>query len=154
MTDYKDATFMQRHEDLDKILKYFAQRAINIWKVTNSSDVVIAFNSITGAITVNTTNANDGDKYLAEAYCDNSETIMNVIYEKNSFTGKFDVYLNGIKDNGATIDTYGASSSAANSEITLSTKPMKGYNRIELRVNGKNASSSDYVLRIYQISLY
>ncbi len=154
MTDYKtDGFFPEKWKD-DRLKSYFTNRSVSIFKATSSADAALALTVTAGYSTVAAAAAADGDKHLAEAVCDGTETTMLISYRKNTDAGSFDIYLNGVKDNQATVDTYAAAGADATVSVTLSTAPRKGYNRIELRVNGKNAASTDYVLNIYRIMLY
>lgn len=84
--------------------------------------------------------------------CEGTETVMNLGYLKDSDCGIFDTYLNGqLIFSGW--DTYAATQTQYSGYGTLINTPKKGKNLIELRVNGKNALSTAYALKIYGCSL-
>lgn len=133
------------------------RRASWIDHATNSAGVLQDLNQLDIAM-IAAANAADGDKYYAEFCLSGTETLLSIGINKNTYTGKFDLYVNGVKDDMATYDTYAASNTWTYTQVTLCAATLAtikaGYNQIELRVNGKNASSSDYSLRLGHLSFY
>lgn len=108
---------------------------------------------ITHDTTTTATSAADGDKMFMYFICDGTETKLEIGMSYQTGTGKYDVYLNGTLDTGGTTDTYAGSSTGTYREVVLSGSVVKGLNTIEFRVNGKNASSSGYALKVFGASL-
>jgi len=95
----------------------------------------------------------DGDRFQAFVYALGTETMLSLTTYGSTDSGKFDIYINGVKDGVTTYDDYKASAAVVNRYITLTQPITAGYNLIEFRVNGKNASSSNYYLRISPSSI-
>lgn len=95
-----------------------------------------------------TADANDGDRYRSACVLKAGTYDINIYGMKVSSAGMFDVYVDGTKVNGATpFDQY-ASSTDYDEVFTVSDVSIakSGNHLVELRVNGKHASSSDYRL--------
>lgn len=133
------------------------KRFSNVHKALNSSDTLIpilhyAYDVVASA------DANDGDKYIAEFYLEGNETTLSIGYNKNTSRGQFDIYVNGVKDDQATVDTYNGSAADSGLTVVLCAATLAtiqpGRNTVELRVNGKNVASTDYAIACYGMSFY
>lgn len=94
----------------------------------------------------------DGDRIFMYVVCDGDETVLDLGTEKGSFAGIFDLYINNVLDSSG-YDDYAAATAAVFRRITLTESIKRGLNTIELRVNGKNASSSNYYILVYGVSV-
>lgn len=94
----------------------------------------------------------DGDIFQINFFARGGETLLSLGCWKKTTSGKFDIYVNGILDSSA-YDNYAASPAVLNRYITLTQPIVAGYNLIELKLNGKHASSGGYDLSIYGASL-
>lgn len=89
--------------------------------------------------------AADGDRLQMFHDGIGNETVLDLGTYKTSGNGIFDIYINGILDSSG-YDDYNATSTNTLRNITLTRPIVQGKNTIELRVNGKNALSSGYVV--------
>lgn len=96
----------------------------------------------------------DGDRIQAIIYAEGTETKLSMTNMNGSVDCKWDLYINGVKDGATTYDNYAASLTATDRTITLTEPIVAGFNLIEFRVNGKNASSSSYYFRFIGGSVY
>jgi len=87
----------------------------------------------------------DGDRIQMFFMCDGTETKFELGTEKHTTRGIFDLYVNGILDSSG-YDDYAAGSTDSFRDITLTEPIVKGSNMVELRINGKNASSTNYLI--------
>jgi hypothetical protein len=107
-----------------------------------TSGIASSYERITAA------SANDGDRYFWYVMALGNETKLFCYFAKMADSGIADLYLNGVLDT-AGFDLYAAALAAYLVSITLTTKPKPGLNTFEMRINGKNAASSDYCLQMY-----
>lgn len=94
----------------------------------------------------------NGDKFQLFFICSGLETTLNLGTYKGTTIGIFDIYINNILDS-AGYDDYFLGSGFVYRSITLSQPIIAGINTIELRVNDKNVSSSNYYIDIAGASL-
>lgn len=127
------------------------RQASFIWReavTTVTIDKTITGTTIVHGVWRNTTaNAADGDEYYFYPLLEAGTYEILIVGTKYTYYGISDLYVNGIEE--GSFDWY-ASSQANNVEflttgITISTS---GRQEIKIKVDGKNASSSDYVLGI------
>lgn len=90
----------------------------------------------------------NGDKIQMFFICSGTETLLELSSLRNAASGKFDLYVNNILDSSA-YDNYRSTETTIDREIGLSQPIIAGLNTIELRVNGKNASSGGYIINTY-----
>ena len=81
-----------------------------------------------------------------------TETKLELGNRKDVDCGIFDLYVNNVLDS-SEYDDYIAVLEEVYREITLTQPIKKGLNTIELRVNGKNVASSNYVINLGGTSL-
>jgi hypothetical protein len=120
-------------------------------KITNSGGAEISIQA-TATDAISSANANDGDIYYFKAWCDGTETVIDIGYSKSTDSGTFNVYLNDVSQQTG-VDQYSASGNGSTVVTIKDTLPLHGWNTIKMVVNGKNASSTDYVLRFFGIRL-
>jgi len=96
--------------------------------------------------------AADGDRAQLFFMCSGVETKLEISNRKLTTAGIWDLYINNVLDSSG-YDDYAASAADVHREITLTQAIVSGLNVIELRVNGKNASSSAYNISVYGASL-
>jgi len=89
----------------------------------------------------------NGDKMFAYFTCKGNETKLYIRSFKDSNSGIWDLYVNGVLDSSG-YDSYAAAGVSVSLEIILTEPIIKGLNIIEFRVNGKNASSTGYKITI------
>jgi len=94
----------------------------------------------------------NGDRFQLFHLCAGTETKLNLSTYKHNNCGIFDLYVNGVLDS-AGYDDYSSVAISVHRDITLTRPIVPGLNTIEFRVNGKNASSTNYLLQIYGASL-
>lgn len=88
-------------------------------------------------------NANDGDEYIFYIPLAAGSYTLSFRHMGNNDRGKIDCYWDGVKQ-GSTTDLY-ASSASYNVIVTFPiTNLTDGQHTLMFKVNGKNASSSDY----------
>lgn len=95
--------------------------------------------------------ADDGDSMTWEVLLDSGTWAIDLIYARSNNLGKVDVILGGVTT--GNIDQYGAYTENVVSTITGITVATAGHYDLTLQVNGKNASSSDYVMNANLITL-
>lgn len=95
--------------------------------------------------------ADDGDSMTWEVLLDSGTWAIDLIYARTNNLGKVDVILGGVTT--GNIDQYGAYTENVVSTITGITVATAGHYDLTLQVNGKNASSSDYVMTANLITL-
>jgi hypothetical protein len=93
-----------------------------------------------------------GDYFYVEVFCSGSETILDVSWYKDANRCIFDIYVNGVLDS-SSYDGYASSPTVLLTSITLLSSVRSGWNEIKFLVNGKNASSSNYILSLYGVRL-
>lgn len=108
-------------------------------------------NSYTEQMSFASPNAN-GDRLQMFFYARGTEVELNISTYKYGDAGIWDLYVNGVLDSSG-YDDYAAGHSANTRRITLTERIRRGYNVIEVRVNGKNASSSGYVVGVHGASI-
>jgi hypothetical protein len=120
-------------------------------KITNSSGTV----RVTAAYGATITQATPGDGHIfyIPVLCRGDETVIVIRESMGTTRGKYDLWINGVLDSSG-YDNYNVTSLDNNRQITLTRKILPGLNEIELRVNGKNASSANYNLYIYGVLLW
>lgn len=110
------------------------------------------FNQYTG---ISNANANDGDKYIWYNWLAKAGTYtLTFLGTSGTSRGKFDIYIDDVLVSASSIDTY--TSGSVNNKVLTSASLDIAYNGIhtlELRVNGKHASSSDYSIFMTKINL-
>ncbi len=94
----------------------------------------------------------NNDKIQMFFICNGTETRLELAMSKNSGSAIFDLYVNDVLDSSA-YDNYGSLAVILYREILLSRPIVAGLNVIELRVNGKNALSSNYFMNTYGANL-
>lgn len=94
----------------------------------------------------------NGDKNQMFFYADGTEKTLYLTTTSDTNGGIFDVYINNILDSSG-YDSYAAVSTVVNRKITLTQPIVYGYNIIELRMNGKNASSNSYQVIVQWMSI-
>lgn len=98
-----------------------------------------------------------GSPHLGEAVfdllCEGNETHLIVGTKKTSNDGIFDVYVNNVLDSSG-YDDYNATDANTTRNITLIQPIRKGWNEIKLKLNGKNAASTNYGIDVYGIAVY
>lgn len=97
--------------------------------------------------------ANNGDYGNIYFILDGDETKLHLLGKKGTSGAKIDVYLNGSLDTQG-IDLYAAAPEEYEAVITLNTACVVGMNIVKLKVNTKNASSSDYTVQIREAVMY
>lgn len=108
-----------------------------------NSDVLAGY----GYMVLSAANANDGDRYRSSAVLKAGTYDILIHAIRSDDCGKFDVYIDGTKVTSTPFDDYNSSTdyhevfTAEDVAITKS-----GNHLVELRINGKNGSSSDYRL--------
>lgn len=134
----------------------YARQAAWTWREAVTSVVIDTFypvdaGPLNGGWRNTTANAADGDEYYFYPLLDTGTYKLTVIYSKYNYCGKIDTYLNGSTIDTAW-DTYN-STQQNNLEkiITGITVSTAGRQEIKFKVNGKNASSSDYVIFVQQV---
>ncbi len=101
-----------------------------------------------------TTGAN-GDYFTANVYLAAGTYTLNANYWRSSVAGKFDVYVDGVKENSTSLDAYAASPDYANQwDVTGIEITADGVHEIKFVANGKNASSSGYRSPFGLMSMY
>jgi hypothetical protein len=96
--------------------------------------------------------ATNGDYFIISCYCSGAESILTIMGYKSAAGAKFDLYLNGVLDS-SSYDLYSGSGLNYNTDITLTQDVTLGWNEIKLVVNGKNVSSSGYVIYVAGVRL-
>lgn len=94
----------------------------------------------------------DGDRLQLEYFLDGTETLFEISTNMISGAAKWDLYVNSVLDSSG-YDDYDGAGAVASREITLANPVRYGHNRVELRVNGKNALSSGYTVQVYGASI-
>lgn len=94
----------------------------------------------------------DGDRLQLFFVCDATETLLEISTLRGTLKGIWDLYVNGILDSSG-YDDYGAISLPLHREITLNQPIVARVNTIELRVNGRNALSTNYYLEVFGASV-
>jgi hypothetical protein len=98
-------------------------------------------------------NANDGDTYYFYPLLDSGTYKIQIIYTKSDNQGILDTYVDGVEVNSG-LDMYRASALHDNvANITGVNITSAGRHELKIVVDGKNASSSDYVVKIAHISI-
>ena len=72
--------------------------------------------------------------------------------EKDVNCGIFDLYINDVLDSSG-YDDYAAVAADIARTITLTQPLRKGWNKITLKINSKNAASVDYFLNVYGMAV-
>lgn len=94
----------------------------------------------------------DGDRLQSFFVCRGDETKLSIGCSIFTSSGIFDIYVNDVLDSSG-YDNYNGTTSTLQRYITLTLRIVKGKNVIELRVNGKNALSTNYTVNVFGISL-
>lgn len=94
----------------------------------------------------------NGDRYQMFFYARGNEARLNLGTSKGGSKGIFDIYVNGVLDSSG-YDDYAGGTTPFYRYIALTQPIQLGYNVIELRVNGKNASSVGYAISVYGASI-
>jgi len=94
----------------------------------------------------------NGDRIQIFMVARGNETTLNLGTHGLTISGIFDVYINGVLDS-AGYDDYLAVPAEIHRIIALTQPIRKGYNVIELRLNGKNALSTGWYVYVYGASL-
>lgn len=98
------------------------------------------------------TTGTDGTYAFFYLFCDGGETHLDINYHSDSDSCKFDLYINGSLDSSG-YDLYSASYSGGVLVVTLTRTILAGWNEIKLVVNGKNSSSSGYLLGLFPMRI-
>lgn len=96
--------------------------------------------------------AADGDRMQMFFYARGDETILDISTDTNTTRAIWDLYVNGVLDSSG-YDDYAAAAGHQQRHITLTRPIVAGYNVIELRANGKNALSTDYIIAVIGASI-
>lgn len=104
-------------------------------------------------VTQNVGTQADGDRFQAFVYARGNETKLCLASYGAPDSGKFEIFINGVKDGTTVYDDYKATAGTWNRWITLTQAIVAGYNLIEFRVKDKSASSSSWYLRISPSSI-
>jgi len=94
----------------------------------------------------------DGNRIQLFFMCDGTETKLEISNRAGIAKAMWDLYINNVLDSSG-YDDYAASAADVHREIVLTIPVRPGLNTIELRVNGKNASSTGYDVFVYGASL-
>jgi len=94
----------------------------------------------------------DGNKYFLYFMADGTETQLQITTLKGTDAPKWDLYVNGVLDSSG-YDDYANPAANISRPITLTQPIINGKNTIELRINGKNAASTDYLLLVKGASI-
>lgn len=94
----------------------------------------------------------NGDKYIVYALCMGDETQLEASFYYFSDEGIWDLYINDVLDSSG-YDAYTGGGTDMQIRVTLANPLPAGINKIELRINGKNALSNNYFLRVYGMRL-
>jgi hypothetical protein len=125
------------------------QRYSNVYKVVTSvGGAKIIVVTQYGRTTLS---AQDGNIHYIEITAFGGEGLLNLSTYVDTNKGKFDLYINGVLD--SSYDDYAASPAFLTRMIGMTTVFKKGYNLIELRVNGQNAASSGYYLSVLGVGV-
>ena len=120
--------------------------------------VTIGSASYYGGVTLTSTavSAADGVYYILNLPLRAGTYTVLVSYGKFSSAGKFDMYMNATKVNGATpLDCYAASATYNNEwAVTGVVVATGGWQVLKILTNGKNASASDYRIAIGQVVIH
>lgn len=107
------------------------------------------FGAYSGA---NTGTSSDGDYAVARVYATGFETVLYIGTRKASVFGVFDLYINDVLDSSG-YDLYASTSVDSVLIITLTIPLARGWNQIKIKMNGKNAASSNYGFGCYGVRL-
>jgi hypothetical protein len=97
-------------------------------------------------------NAADGDNLFCYFSCVGNESLLELRTFKNTTSGIFDIYINELLHSSG-YDDYNATGIAINREINVANKISRGNNVIKIKINGKNALSSNYNIQVLGASL-
>lgn len=114
------------------------------------------FNAVTTAYSTSTASgsmlnnvtatANNGDFFTCRFQIAAGKYVLNVNVSKTTNRGKVDVYIDNVKVNSTTLDLYADILAQANWQVTNIVIAKSGIHEIKFVVNGKNASSTDYIM--------
>lgn len=93
---------------------------------------------------------NDADYVTAAVNLEDGEYDIVEIYEKNTTRGKVELYISDVLIRSA-VDWYNGSQTFNNKTTTKRVKLGAGIHRIKMKINGKNASSTDYFAVLQQL---
>jgi hypothetical protein len=117
-------------------------------------DNSIQTSTINGYYIRNETSHADGDEINYKVYLAAGTYVLLVLYRKSNDAGILDVKLDTV-DILSALDTYDAGTTFNNiSETTGITVSTAGIKTLQLVVDGKNGSSSNYKLHIQEVVLY
>jgi hypothetical protein len=124
-------------------------RMQNIPGLAFVSNATLTITSTGVAVQVGTTaaNANDGDIFTAGFWLGDGSYTLFIHGRVQTDAGKVDIYVDDVLQTSAQ-DWY-AASAANNHQSCAITVVGNGYHLLKIKVNGKNASSSDYTFNIY-----
>lgn len=94
----------------------------------------------------------NGDRIQMFFIADGTETKLTLGQYKTASSGIFDLYVNGVLDSSG-YDNYSSSGVIIQRQITPTQPIVAGLNTIEMRVNGKNASSTNYGISTYGVNI-
>ncbi len=97
--------------------------------------------------------SNDKEELIAEVIADGTETSILIGTYKSTDRGIYDLYINDTLDSSG-YDDYAASAVELTRQILLTVPLRRGWNKISLKLNSKNASSSDYLLGVLGIAVF
>jgi len=125
-----------------------AGAGVTTYKVVDTAQY---FNYVAG---IANADANDGDKYIWNGWTAKAGTYtLTYLGRRGTSLGKFDVYIDDVLVSGASTDSYGSLSNNLTLTVASLDIAYGGVHKLEIRVNGKHASSSDYTLLVTKLNL-
>lgn len=109
-----------------------------------------------GGVLVNTAaaNANDGDYFILPFVLEAGTYTLKLVGVTNTNYGKTDTYIDGVLQSGASDDWYSAAGAVNVEKTRTVTVTTSGYHILMIKVNGQNASSTDYRFGLIYFELY
>lgn len=120
--------------------------------LVSNATLSITDTGVAPLVSTSAANANDGDYFDTSFWLAAGTYTLYIHCRKETTAGKIDIYLDDVSVATAQ-DLYAAAGAAFVLAVTGVVVTGSGYHKLRIKINGKNASSSDYTFGCYSITM-